>query len=197
MPSHGKSLAERGVLVHFERVASALADSREAFQRELRAAIKRLGLSVTEFASRAGIPVSTLYKALGEARDPKLSTVRALMAALKRLERPDAAPFIAVVASRPFLNEVVRTSVVVQDVEVPVREYPAHSAEEAIVAAVQAERDGAAAVVCAPIVTPTIERILAIPIFALVPLDSLRKTVELAVQRLDLGDAGGAAKQRG
>ena len=45
-----------------------------------------------------------------------------------------------------------------------VKEYPAQTMEDAIIAAVMAERDGALAVVCAPIIAPTIEKLLAIPV---------------------------------
>lgn len=172
--------------MHYRKVTDALADSRLAFQSELREAIRARGLTVGAFAERAGLSRSTVYKALGEERDPKLSTVRAMLAALRVLERPAGSPFIAVVATRPFLNEVLRATVEVKGTAVPIREYPAHTIEEAIAAAVEAERDGAAAVVCAPLITSTIERILTIPIFALIPSDSLRRTIELAVQRLDL-----------
>ena len=39
-----------------------------------------------------------------------------------------------------------------------VREYPVHTMEDAIVAAVRAEREGAIAIVCAPIVSSIIEQ---------------------------------------
>ena len=41
--------------------------------------------------------------------------------------------------------------------------------EEAIIAAVNAERDGAKALVCAPIVGPTVEKILNIPVTTIAP----------------------------
>lgn len=173
--------------MHYEKVSRALAASRETFQAELRAAVKSLGLTLCEFAEQASLSRSTLYKALNEARDPKLSTVRAMLAALRRIENAPGTPFIAVIATRPFLNQVTRTSVTVKGSPVPIRDYPANTIEEAIVAAVEAERDGASAVVCAPLIATTVERIVSIPIFALIPSDSLRRTVELAVQRLELG----------
>ncbi|MDD4185717.1 MAG: hypothetical protein PHX75_03665, partial [Candidatus Methanomethylophilaceae archaeon] len=62
--------------------------------------------------------------------------------------------------------------------EIFLREYPVSTVEDAIVAAVKAERDGALAVVCAPIVTPTVERILSIPVSPVIPQASLMRAVE-------------------
>ena len=45
--------------------------------------------------------------------------------------------------------------------------------EEAIIAAVNAERDGAKALVCAPIVSPTVEKILNIPVTTIIPETAL------------------------
>ena len=50
--------------------------------------------------------------------------------------------------------------------------------EDAIIAAVRAERDGALGVVCAPIVTPTIERIITIPVSPVMPTASISTAVE-------------------
>jgi len=61
-----------------------------------------------------------------------------------------------------------------------VKEYPVSTVEDAIIAAVRAERDGALGVVCAPIVAPTVEKILSIPVSRVIPTDS----VTLAMDRL-------------
>jgi len=55
--------------------------------------------------------------------------------------------------------------------------------EDAIVSAIRAERDGAVAVVCAPIVSPTIEKILDIPIATIVPKDSVTEAIKLAARK--------------
>ncbi|MFA7186049.1 MAG: hypothetical protein WC082_14205, partial [Victivallales bacterium] len=58
------------------------------------------------------------------------------------------------------------------------REYPVNTVEDAIIAAVRAERDGALAVVCAPIVAPTVEKILTIPVSRVIPTVSIIKAIE-------------------
>ena len=71
-------------------------------------------------------------------------------------------------------------SVDMDGLTVNIREYPVSTVEDAIIAAVRAERDGALAVVCAPIVAPTIEKILSIPVSRVIPTTS----VLLAIDRL-------------
>ena len=65
------------------------------------------------------------------------------------------------------------------------REYSATNIEEAIVAAVRAERDGAAALVCAPIVSPTVEKLLSIPVATIIPKDSLIRAIEVAARKIE------------
>ena len=57
--------------------------------------------------------------------------------------------------------------------------------EEAIIAAIKAERDGAKAVVCAPIVSSTIEKVLRIPVAIIMPRDSLFEAIELAARKME------------
>jgi predicted transcriptional regulator len=66
---------------------------------------------------------------------------------------------------------------------ITIKEYPATSIEEAIVAAVRAERDGAVAIVCAPITCPTIEKILHIPVTKIIPKSSLEDAIDLAARK--------------
>ena len=50
--------------------------------------------------------------------------------------------------------------------------------EDAIIAAVRAERDGALGVVCATIVAPTVEKILSIPVSRAIPSTSVLKAID-------------------
>ncbi|MBR7124903.1 MAG: hypothetical protein IKC93_08605, partial [Candidatus Methanomethylophilaceae archaeon] len=61
---------------------------------------------------------------------------------------------------------------------VRLREYPVSTVEDAIIAALRAEKDGALGVICAPIVTPTIERILTIPVSPVIPTTSISTAIE-------------------
>lgn len=148
------------------------------FQKALRNIIdNELEISVNEFCRLAGISQSTMYKILEEGREPNLRTVRQVAKAVKRLLEHTGSEFIAVIASHQVLRTLDR-SVEVEGREVHIKEYPVSTVEDAIVAAVHAERDGAIAVVCAPIVAPTVERILTIPVSPVMPTASITRAVE-------------------
>jgi len=154
------------------------------FRKSLRKVLDEdLEMSIHEFCTRTGISQSTIYKIMQEEREPNLRTVRNVIHAVRKLENHPGGNFISVIASRPVLNTIVERMVRIGDRDVKVKEYPATTIEEAIIAAVNAERDGAVAVVCAPIVAPTIEKILTIPVSVIIPSESLLKAIEVAAER--------------
>ncbi|MGD9962945.1 MAG: helix-turn-helix domain-containing protein [Thermoplasmata archaeon] len=165
------------------KVISGALKSDQAFKESLNVALEELGMTVQDLAKKAGVSPSTLYKITNENRSPSLGVLRRIVGALREAEGLRAGNFIAVIATRHVLDEVVERSVRVGDESVKVREYAAMTVEDAIVAAVRAERDGAMAVVCAPIVSPTIEKILDIPIATIVPRDSVTDAIKLAAKK--------------
>ncbi len=151
------------------------------FQKAFRSILDdELGMSLNEFCQLSGISQSTMYKILEDKREPNLRTVRQVIKALKILMEADDSHFIAVIASTTVVENLPRTIEMDGGVVISVREYPVSTVEDAIIAAVRAERDGALGVVCAPIVAPTIEKILAIPVSRVIPTSS----VVLAIDRL-------------
>jgi len=165
-------------------VIRASMESDEEFQCTLNRIIKEeLRLSVIEFSKKSGIPHSTLYKILSGAREPNLRTLRDIINTIRSITNEKKDVFIAVIAARPVLEKMEERIIKIDDKSVTIREYPAASMEESIVAAINAERDGAIAVVCAPIVCPTVEKILHIPITAVVPKSSLLDAIELTVKK--------------
>jgi len=165
-----------------ERLMRAIL-SEESFGETLKKVIKEdLGISIREFSELSGIPVSTLYKIISEEREPNLKTIRQIFNAIRRKEDP----FIAVIASRPVLNEITESYVKIGERAIRIKEYPANSFEEAIIASVRAEREGAVALICAPIISPTIEKILSIPIVTIIPKRDMKEAIELAVRKLSV-----------
>ena len=142
-----------------------------------------LEMSVNGFCSKTGISPSTIYKILQERREPNLRTVRSVMRAVRQIEKTPQGPFVAVIAARGVLNRIEERIVQVGDKTLRVKEYPAQTMEEAIIAAVLAERDGALAVVCAPIIAPTVEKILTIPVSVVIPRDSVLRAIEVAAKK--------------
>lgn len=170
----------------FRRLVSAALESDEEFATTLSEVLEKLGMTVQELAKRSGVSPSTLYKIINEGRSPSLDVLRKVYSAIRRAEGFRAGNFIALIVTRRVLDEVVERSVKIGDDTVKVREYPASTVEDAIVSAIRAERDGAVAVVCAPIVSPTIEKILDIPIATIVPKDSVTEAIKIAARKSSL-----------
>ncbi len=151
------------------------------FQKAFRSILDdELGMSLNEFCQLSGISQSTMYKILEDKREPNLRTVRQVIKALKILMEADDSHFIAVIASTTVVENLPKTIEMEGGLTINIREYPVSTVEDAIIAAVRAERDGALGVVCAPIVAPTVERILSIPVSRVIPTNS----VVLAIDRL-------------
>ncbi|MDR3075568.1 MAG: transcriptional regulator [Candidatus Methanoplasma sp.] len=135
-------------------------------------------MSLSEFCTKSGVSQSTMYKILEEKREPNLRTIRQIIHAINILSRPDDDNFVAVIASSTFMKSLPRT----MDVDgrtINIKEYTISTVEDAIIAAVRAERDGALAIVCAPIIALTVEKILRIPVSPVMPLGSVLKALDV------------------
>jgi len=168
-----------------EKVLRSVSESDAEMRAAIRSVLKDdLGLSIHDFSRESKIPQSTLYKILNEGREPNLKTLRQILQTIKRLEGTTEGDFIALIATRPALDKTTESTVDIGGRQVYIREYPANSIEEAIIAAIEAERDGASAVVCAPIISSTVEKILNIPIAVIMPAGSLIHAIELALKKI-------------
>ena len=143
--------------------------SRRIFQTDFTTALneelEKKDMTVKDLADITGIPVSTLYKVtLGE-RDPRFSTVKKIIATLE----PERNQFIAVIGAKFILDSLEFREFTINGKTFAIRGYSANSLEECIIAAARAEKDGAAGVVCAPILASIIEKIVDIPVSMLHP----------------------------
>jgi predicted transcriptional regulator len=169
-------------------VASELIDSilesDDSFRETLKKILKvDLGMSIPEFSKKSGLSQSTIYKIISENREPNLRTLRQIIKAIRKIEGLKNEPFIAVVVARSVLNKIEERTIKLKGKSITIREYPANSMEETIISSIKAERDGAVAVVCAPIVSTTIEKILRIPVATIMPKDGLTDAIELAAKK--------------
>jgi len=168
-----------------DELIQAAVVSDEAFIREFSRTIKEeLRITAAEFSEKAGIPASTIYKLLSGHRAPNIKTLREIIRVIRKMEGTGKTCFIAVIAARPVLDMIIEKKLKIGGKLVTVREYSAISMEEAIIAAIRAERDGARALVCAPIVSPTVEKVLRIPVTNIMPRDSLIEAIELAAKKM-------------
>jgi len=159
--------------------------SKRIFETDFTAALneelERKHMSVRELADLTGIPVSTLYKVtLGE-RDPRLSTVRKIIAVLE----PERNRFIAIIAAKFLLDSLEIREVEFQGKKIAIRGYSANSLEECIVAAARAEKDGASGIICAPILASIVEKIVDVPVGMLRPeLSVVSEAINAVVKRI-------------
>jgi predicted transcriptional regulator len=135
------------------------------FTTALNEELDRKNLTVKELAGLTGIPVSTLYKVTVGERDPRLSTVKKIVAVLE----PERDRFIAIIAARFLLDSLEVRETEVGGKKFLIRGYSANSLDECIIAAARAEKDGASGIVCAPILASIVEKIVDIPVGMLRP----------------------------
>ncbi len=166
------------------RLMRAALISDQEFVRTLNQIMKNeVRISVRELAEKSGVAQSSLYKILHGHRSPNLSTLRAIVHALQYFERLGEGEFIGLIAARPVLDTVQERNAEVDGHRIRIREYPVHTMEDAIVAAVRAEREGATAIVCAPIVSSIIEQLVHIPVATIIPRESVQRAIELAARK--------------
>ncbi|MDM7938756.1 MAG: helix-turn-helix domain-containing protein [Methanothrix sp.] len=167
-----------------ERVMHSAFQSDDKLRETLKEVLGDLGLSAREFSKASGIPQSTLYKILSGHREPNITTLRQIVKTIHQLEGPEG-DFIAIIAARPVLDKISEKKMKIGNKMLTLREYSATTIEEAIIAAIRAERDGASALVCAPIVSPTVERLLSIPVATIIPQDSVIRAIEVAARKIE------------
>lgn len=171
-------------MVSGEIIASLILS--ENFGRTLEEIIKKeLRMSIREFSDLADVPPGTIYKLISGEREPNLKTLRKIAKTIERLlKKENEMNFIAVIASRSVLNQLMDYEIELEGGRMAVREYPANSFDEAVISALRAEKEGARAVVCAPILSPLLEKILNIPIATIVPRDDLLKAIKIAAKKV-------------
>ncbi|OPY38450.1 MAG: helix-turn-helix protein [Methanoregula sp. PtaU1.Bin051] len=135
------------------------------FKTALNEELEKKDLTVKELADQTGIPVSTLYKVTMGERDPRLSTVKKIVSVLEQ----ERNRFIAVIGAKFILDSLEFRELPFNGKTYVIRGYSANSLEECIIAAARAEKDGAAGIVCAPILASIIEKIVDVPVSMLRP----------------------------
>ncbi len=161
-----------------EDLVSSMLREEGGFQKAFKNILDdELDMSLSEFCQISGISQSTMYKILEEKREPNLRTVRQIIKVLRILYKKEDQRFLAVIASPRFMEGMPK-AMEIQGNRFAVREYAISTVEDAIIAAVRAERDGAIAIICAPIIAPTVEKIISIPVSPVMPYDSVIQALE-------------------
>ncbi|HWQ67897.1 MAG TPA: helix-turn-helix domain-containing protein [Methanospirillum sp.] len=152
------------------------------FKRALEEALDRRQISLKELADQAGIPVATIYKITSGERDPRFSTVKAIALALEPFDQD----IIAIIAAKFLLDEIGNQTITLEGKKFRIKGYAAHTMEECIIAAVRAEKEGAAGIICAPILATLIERIVEIPVVIVKPdVSSFQEAISALTRQLE------------
>lgn len=170
-----------------DQLLRSLTEKENDFAENLRRIIKdELGMDLQDFAKRAGIANSTLYKIISEGRAPNLRTLRAIIKCVDAIEGKARGEFIAIIAARSVLDKIEERTATIDGKQIQVREYPSGTIEDVIVASIRAEEEGAKGIVCAPIVSSTVERVVRIPIVTIAPKDSVLEAIRVAARKASL-----------
>ncbi len=166
------------------KLMRALLEDADAFPAALRVILKEdLKVSVAEFAQVSGIPQPTIYKLLSGEHEPNLRTVRLCVRAIIALEGSQARGFIAVVAPPSTLGRLDREAVG-REFAVPVKEFPSATVEDAIVAGVWAEREGALAIVSGPLEANYLRSVTTLDVLTPEPDEALEAVVRRAAENV-------------
>ena len=167
-----------------DRLLRSAITSDEAFVSTLQDILKHeIRISVKELSIQSNIAQSSLYKILHGKRSPNLTTIRSICHAIRHFYHIEEGEFIGVIAARPVLEGIVERISEVDGHPIRVREYPVQTVEDAIVAGVRAEREGAIGIVCAPIVSGPIEQLVSVPVATIVPRESMVLAIERAARK--------------
>ena len=157
----------------------------DKFTEEFKKTLLELNIPLKEFSEISNIPYSTLYKII-QGGDFRVSSLKKIINTIKKFEsNNDEIDKIAVIAARPSLNSIKTKIFTLNNKKYQLREYPANSLEDCISAAIQAEREGVKAIICAPIVSSSIEKVVRVPVAVVIPeKDAFMNALEIVVNKI-------------
>jgi len=174
----------------WRRLLVSALESDEAFVSQLKKILDEIDISAKELSTRTGVSASELYKILaGHRGNWKMETYRKIINYTRRVEgdakRQGKKPFIAIIAFKSVLETLPASKVTLGKSSYDIREYAARTIEDCLVAAIEAERDGANAIVCAPVLGATVEKLVNIPVVTITPpAESLLKAAGRAAGKI-------------
>ncbi|MFC2175125.1 helix-turn-helix domain-containing protein [archaeon] len=150
-----------------KKLLLAAMGSEQGFVIAFKVFLESKNMSVIDFARKSGIPQNTLYKIVsGERLDFRISTLRQIFKTVRDMEGVSQ-PFVALITGRAVLDRLKNRTFSFSGTEVIIKDYPATSIEDEIVAAVKAEKDGALGLICGPVAATTVQRVSDIPVVSM------------------------------
>lgn len=151
----------------------------EEFSETLKKVLEHLEMTIKDFSRESGIPLGTLYKISSKGgTDCNVQTLIRIVNAFRRLEGfEEGKKVIGVISTRQTLDTLRDLSY--EDVKL-IR-YPATTIEEEIIRGIDAERDGVEGLICGPIASTTLCKVVKVPIMS-IPFET--SALETAINRL-------------
>lgn len=170
----------------YEELIQAILKSNEDFKKTFKEILDSLDMNIKDFHEISGISQSTLYKITSGRRAPQISTLRCIIKTIRKIENiEENGNIVAIIAARSALDVLKGRVFEIDGRTIRLREYPSTTVEECIISAVQAERDGASAIICAPIVSATVEKIVNLPVATIVPKEeSVVKAIRIVASKM-------------
>jgi predicted transcriptional regulator len=158
---------------------------RYGFKPALDYELGKRGMTIRELAKRIDVSPATLYKISCGDRDPRLS----LLTAISHVFEPSNEHSIAIIAAKFLLDEVAGKKIDIDGIEYLVKGYTANTVDECIISAVRAEKEGASGIICAPILSSLIERLVDVPVVSIRPGgESYIAAIEVMTRQLNHRD---------
>jgi predicted transcriptional regulator len=161
--------------------------NKKTLKDAVKESIKKLGLTIKQFSQIANITESNIYKITsGEIKDPQVSTIIKIVDCLKEYEQGTTAngKFIAVITERATL-ETIPQEITEEGEQIMIKNYAASDIEQGMIQGINAERDGATAIICGPITAYTLEKIVKIPVISLkIEETQLRDAIKKTLKKI-------------
>lgn len=166
-----------------ERLREIIFLPNDKFKVQLESLLVKSFGSIKNFSDISEIPLPTIYKIFSGDREPNLKTLRKIYEVLRGGEEKNN-KFIALIASRPVLNMLDESYVSDNENKYLIKDYSATNIEEVFIQSIRAERDGASALVCAPIVSSIVEKVVTIPVVTIMPQKSILIALKTAAKKV-------------
>jgi predicted transcriptional regulator len=147
-----------------QRLINAALKSDAEFGIEFKKALIISGIKLRDFSNISGIPLSTLKKVVSGKNSIRICTLRAIINGFKNIYREDYKNgFIALLATRQVVERILSSKELI-GLNIKVKGYPVNTLDDVYKAAMKATRDGAKAIVAAPIVSQMLQDFIDTPL---------------------------------
>jgi len=148
-----------------QRLVNAALMSDAEFGKEFRRALIISGVKLRDFSNISGVPLSTLKKIVSGKGGIRIYTLRAIINGFKSIHNRESyeKDFIALLATRQVVERIL-SSRELTELNIKVKGYSVNTLDDVYRVAIKVVKDGAKAIVAAPIVIQMLQDFIDIPL---------------------------------